>query len=109
MPQRQLEAEEDRDMGEEGDESLRSLSMERFSGEGERRDGSMGDVVALEGSGRGPCRAWRHEVVICLHKCADIVYVGDMLMVVFWVGRFGCGGGGDSSENRSYDAFAEWW
>lgn len=72
-------------MGEGGDESLRSLSIERFSGEGERRDGNMAVVVAFEGSGRGPCRAWRHDVVICLHKCADIVYVGDMLMVILVV------------------------
>ncbi|KAI0156857.1 hypothetical protein GGR57DRAFT_462522 [Xylariaceae sp. FL1272] len=78
----QLEPEDVRDIGTEVDESLRSLSMDRFSGDGERRVGKM--VVGGRGIEASSGEAWRfwNDLYISLHKCADIVYVGDIFSVV---------------------------
>ncbi|KAI1194694.1 hypothetical protein F5X97DRAFT_310390 [Nemania serpens] len=85
-PQPQLELEGERDMGAL-DESLRLLSTEvRFSGDDERRGITAGHAEAWEvelalGSG-DVWRFWK-DLYISLHRCADIVYVGDMTVLIW--------------------------
>lgn len=56
--------------------------MDCFSGDGERWKYEPG-VLLVGGDGNGlgsgeDCRVCRQEAYICLHRCADMVYVGDM-------------------------------
>jgi hypothetical protein len=65
--------------GHESDEG-RSLSMDDFV--------LLGEVLRGEGAAATVSESrrcdWRHEVQSCLHRCADIVYVGAILGVLLW-------------------------
>lgn len=69
------------------EDSLQSLSMERFPAEAGRESRGVA-ALAASGSAGGDC--WRrHEAEICLHRCADMVYVGDISASLFRLGRNG--------------------
>lgn len=87
MPHFQLELDEVRAM--EGAESLRSLSMERLPlsepvGEEARwkLEGKWAAVVGEVWPGSSGCLISFQDAAICLHRCADMVYVGDIVIVV---------------------------
>lgn len=77
---------------EGAEESLRSLSMERFPlsepvGEEARwkLDGKWAAAVGETWPGSSGCLISFQDAAICLHRCADMVYVGDIVVVVVGV------------------------